>query len=76
MEGHLNNFLLQHQQILVLVHNSTTSSCEFLCGQSLTVEDIEAFVPRLFSSTHIEALVHGNVTEKQATKIVQLVEDK
>ncbi len=44
--------------------------------QDLTVEDVEQFVPKLLKSLHIEALLHGNLTEDQAIRMVKLVEEK
>ena len=43
---------------------------------NITVEKVEAFIPELFSSVHIEGLVHGNVTEEQALGMVRIVEYK
>ena len=43
--------------------------------QHVTVADVEKFVPTLLSSLHIEALIHGNVTEEDAINVVKRLED-
>ena len=39
--------------------------------ESLTLEDLKLFVPRLLSSVHIDALVHGNAGRSEANAITQ-----
>ncbi|XP_014470958.1 PREDICTED: insulin-degrading enzyme isoform X1 [Dinoponera quadriceps] len=42
----------------------------------LTVGRIQAFIPQLFSRVHVECLIHGNMTEKEALDMVRLIESK
>jgi insulysin len=37
--------------------------------ESITVEDLEAFIPELFAQTRLEVLVHGNLTAQEAVAI-------
>lgn len=42
----------------------------------LTVDRIQTFIPQLFSRVHVESLIHGNVTEKEALDMIRLIESK
>ncbi|KAI9321267.1 Metalloenzyme, LuxS/M16 peptidase-like protein [Dichotomocladium elegans] len=41
----------------------------------ITAEDIQAFYPTILSHLHLEALVHGNVLQKDAESMLTLVEN-
>jgi insulysin len=42
-------------------------------AQSITLSDVQAFAPSLFSEGKIEALVHGNVTAEEAVASIEYV---
>jgi insulysin len=41
----------------------------------ITVDDVQSFVSQLLSELHIEALIHGNVLEDDAIRMVETVEN-
>lgn len=49
---------------------------KILCYIDLSVERLQVFIPQLLSKVHVECLIHGNVTEKEATDTLKLIESK
>ncbi|XP_008554389.2 insulin-degrading enzyme isoform X1 [Microplitis demolitor] len=42
----------------------------------LTFDRLEQFIPQLLSKTHIECLIHGNLTEAEALETIKMVENQ
>lgn len=41
----------------------------------IEADDVRGFMPSLLSSFHIEAMVHGNVSEKEALQFVDVFQN-
>ncbi|XP_033632870.1 insulin-degrading enzyme-like [Asterias rubens] len=46
----------------------------FECMDEVTIDRMKAFIPQFLSRLHIEALVHGNMTQQQALEAMEMVE--
>jgi secreted Zn-dependent insulinase-like peptidase len=41
----------------------------------IQADDVQRFIPRLLSSFHVETLIHGNVSEKEASRLVDILKN-
>jgi len=50
------------------------AECCSLVG--IRAEDVQGFIPRLLSRFHLEAMIHGNVSAKEALQYVDILQSK
>lgn len=63
--------------LALLMTEHSWSKQELLAAtDQLSIEQLEAFIPQLFSRMHIECLIHGNVNRKDALHLVDIVENR
>ena len=52
-----------------------TTSLSSLINPGIQADDVQAFIPDLLYSLHIEALIHGNATKEEALKLTRILEE-
>ncbi|KAG7155866.1 Insulin-degrading enzyme-like [Homarus americanus] len=61
---------------LLLSEHGWTKEELLQATNEMTVESLEAFIPRFLSALHIEMLVHGNMLKESALTLASTIQDK
>lgn len=61
---------------LLLSEHGWTKEELLQATDEMTVESLEAFIPRFLSGLHIEMLIHGNMLQESAAALASTIQDK